>query len=198
MSANNLELNKGDQFIIGLDISGSMSMTDCPGGASRYNYTLETVRTFVAEAAKWDEDGISFYQFGATVQAHRDLQPDQIDAKLKNPKFEGMTRTDLVIQAAWKEHQEKTNGQTFLLLFTDGSPSDGQAVKRAIIDITNAVKDEREFRIAFITVGQRDAQLDQWLTDLDDNLTGAKYDIVDVKKLEEVDFLAAVNGALTD
>lgn len=199
-NANNLELNKGDQFIIGLDISGSMGATDCPGGSSRINYSLETLKTFVREAAKWDPDGVSFYLFGAQVHAFPDLKPEEIDAKLSGIKLEGMTRTDLAITRAYEEHKAKKNEQTFLMIFTDGSPSDGDAVKKAIIGITNDVKDEKEFRIAFITVGQRPADLDAWLTALDDTLTsdGAKYDIVDVKRLEEVDFMAAVNGALTD
>lgn len=197
---NNLELNKGDQFIIGLDISGSMGATDCPGGMSRINYTLETVRTFVREAAKWDPDGVSFYPFGATVHAFPDLKPEDIDTKLVSIKLEGATMTHLAVNRAYAEHKAKNNEQTFLMIFTDGAPSDPDALRNEIVRITNDVKDAGEFRIAFITVGERTAELDKYLTDLDDNLTsgGAKYDIVDVKRLEDVDFMAAVNGALTD
>lgn len=197
---NNLELNKGDQFIIGLDISGSMQTTDCPGSLSRFQYTLETCKMFVREANKWDPDGISFYPFGAKVQAFRDMQPDDIDKKIANLKFEGATMTHLAIKEAYKEHKDKKNEQTFFMLFTDGEPSDPEAVKQAIIDITKDVKDEKEFRIAFLTVGNRSPGLDQYLIDLDDNLksNGAKYDIVDVKRVEDVDFMAAVDGALND
>lgn len=198
--AQNLELNKGDQFIIGLDISGSMGSTDTPGSMSRYLYSLETLKTFVREAAKWDPDGVSFYLFGAKLQAFRDLKPEEIDSKLKGIKLEGATMTHLAIDAAYAEHKDKKNEQTFFMLFTDGEPSDPDAVRQSIIKITNDVKDEKEFRIAFITVGNRSPELDAWLTALDDTLTqsGAKYDIVDVKKLEDVDFMAAVDGALND
>lgn len=195
---NNLELNKGDQFIIGLDISGSMGTTDCPGGMSRINYTLETLKTFVREAAKWDPDGVSFYPFGVQCHAYPDMLPDAIDAKLVGIKLEGATMTHLAIQAAYAEHKRKSNEQTFLMVFTDGEPSDPDALKKAIIDITNDVKDEKEFRIAFLTVGVRSTNLDAYLTALDDDLTGAKYDIVDVKRIEDVDFMAAVDGALND
>lgn len=195
---SNLELNKGDQFIIGLDISGSMGTSDCPGGMTRINYTLETVKVFVREAAKWDPDGVSFYPFGATVHAFPDLQPDDIDSKLVGIKLEGATMTHLAVARAYAEHKAKNNEQTFFMIFTDGEPSDPDALKKAIIDITTDVKDEKEFRIAFLTVGIRSAGLDAYLTALDDDLKGAKYDIVDVKKLEDVDFMAAVNGALTD
>lgn len=194
----NLELHKGDQFIIGLDISGSMGATDCPGGMSRINYTLETLKTFVAEAAKWDPDGVSFYPFGVTCHAYPDMLPADIESKLKNLKLEGATMTHLAIREAYREHQTKKNEQTFLMIFTDGDPTDPEAVKAEIIRITNDVKDEKEFRIAFLTVGVRTAALDQYLTALDDDLKGAKYDIVDVKRIEDVDFMAAVSGALTD
>lgn len=197
---SNLELNKGDQFIIGLDISGSMGNTDCPGGLSRFKYTLETLKTFVAEAAKWDPDGVSFYPFGVQCHAFPDLKPDEIDAKIAGLKLEGATMTHLAIDRAFAEHKSKGNKQTFFLLFTDGEPSDPEAVKRSIIKITNEVADPLEFRIAFITVGQRSTDLDAYLTHLDDTLTsdGAKHDIVDVKRMDEVDFMAAVNGALVD
>lgn len=195
---SNLEINKGDQFIIGLDISASMQNTDCPGGLNRLKYSLEQVSLFCREAAKWDPDGVSFYPFGATVHAFRDLKPEEIDAKISTLKFEGATMTHLAVQRAFAEHIEKKSAQTFLMVFTDGEPSDADALKQSIIDITQKVKDPNEFKIAFITVGQRSPTLDAYLTSLDDDLKGAKYDIVDVKKLEEVDFMAAVSGALTD
>ena len=198
VNAANLELNKGDQFIIGLDISGSMGSTDCPGGMSRFAYTLETLKTFVREAAKWDPDGVSFYPFGARVHAFPDMKPDDIDAKIATLKLEGATMTHLAINEAYAEHKRKKNEQTFLMVFTDGDPSDPDAVKKAIIDITNDVKDQKEFRIAFLTVGVRTATLEAFLTGLDDDLKGAKYDIVDVQRLEDVDFMAAVDGAIND
>ena len=134
------------------------------------------------------------------VPSKRVANPDDIDAKIGRLSLEAATMTHLAVNRAYAEHKAKKNEQTFLLIFTDGQPSDPEALRNEIISITNDVKDEKEFRIAFITVGQRSASLDAYLTALDDDLTkaGAKYDIVDVKRLEEVDFMAAVNGALTD
>lgn len=197
---SNLEVNKGDEFIIAYDISGSMNTVDCPGGLSRLVYTRETLKTFIGEAAKFDPNGVSVYLFGATVHAYRDLTPQQVDEKLSNIKTEGATQTHLAIQAAFAEHKEKGSKQTFLILFTDGAPSDSEAVKQTIIDITKKVADPMEFRIAFITVGVVADDLRAYLTELDDTLTqsGAAHDIVDVKAIDEVDFMAAVNGALND
>ena len=198
-TTNNLELNKGDQFIIALDISGSMGATDCPGNLSRIQYSLETLKTFVSEASKWDPDGVSFYPFGVNVQAFPDMQSADIDAKLVGIKLEGATMTHLAIDAAYKEHKDKRNEQTFLMIFTDGEPSDHDAVKQSIIKITQDVKDEKEFEIVFMTVGVRTPALEQYLKDLDDNLksAGAKYDIVSVHRLEDVNFMEACSAAVS-
>ena len=199
---SNLEVNTGDQFIFALDISGSMSQTDTQAGISRLAYCLETFKTFGREAAKFDPDGLSLYLFGASVQAFPDLKPEDFDAKLNgvDKKFESATQTHAVIKAAYDEHKKKGSQQTFLLIFTDGAPTDPDATQSVITNIANELADPLAFRIAFITVGQRDAALNEYLTKLDDGLTaaGAKHDIVDVKEIDEVDFMAAINGALTD
>lgn len=196
-SANNFELNKGDQFIVGLDISGSIQAGDCPGNSTRFGYVMETMKVFIAEAAKWDPDGVSFYAFNNALQAFPDMASvADIEAKIATLKPGGGTGTHLAIKAAYAEHKAKKSEQTFLLLFTDGEPTDPAAVQKAIVDITQDVRDEKEFRIAILTVGQRSPALNAWLTDLDDNLPGAKYDIVKVDRLEDVNFDQAVANAI--
>ncbi len=201
VNANNLELNKGDDFIIALDISASMQATDCPAGLTRTAYALEQFGVFVKEASKWDTDGVSVYGFGVNVHAFPDVAADKLDETIEKVKaigYEGATMTHSVIAKAYAEHLERKNEQTVLMVFTDGEPSDQDAVFKTIADITNQVQDEREFNIAFITVGNRSPGLEAFLTKLDDALPGAKYDIVDVKRLEDVDFYKAFDGALND
>lgn len=196
---NNLELNKGDNFIFGVDVSGSMATTDCPGGLSRIEYLKEKVSAFCNEASKYDDDGIDILAFGHQVTPYEKVTADraaEVVGKLK--ATEGATMTHDLIRKAWEMHKAGDYEQTVLFVATDGSPSDREAVKQAIIDITNQVEDEREFNISFLTVGKIDADLSKFLTDLDDDLKGAKYDIVDVKELESIDFLTAFVGALND
>jgi Mg-chelatase subunit ChlD len=197
VNANMLELNKGDDFIFLLDVSGSMSATDTPNGLSRYEFAKEKALAFCHEAAKIDSDGISIIRFGHNIEKFSDITPDQIEKAFAGGANEGSTETAKALQAAWEEHLERKNEQTFVLVVTDGAPRDQQAVKNVIIDITNKVKDEREFNIAFLQVGN-DASVAAFLKELDDDLKGAKYDIVDVKRLEEVDFMTAVVGAMND
>lgn len=196
---SNLELNKGDNFIFGVDVSASMATTDCPNGASRIEYLKEKTIQFAIEASKWDADGIDVLAFGHQITPHLGVTGEkaaEIIGKLQ--ANEGLTDTAALIKAAYKLHKDAKKEQTVLFIATDGEPSDQEAVKKAIIDITNDVQDEREFNISFLTVGQISPSLRVFLTGLDDDLKGAKYDIVDVKTLEEVDFMSAFMGALND
>lgn len=199
VNTNNLELNKGDNFIFGVDVSASMGATDCPGGLSRIEFLKEKVILFANEAAKWDEDGIDVLAFGHQITPYAGITADKAQEVIsKLQANEGQTKTAELIQAAYERHKQGGYEQTVLFVATDGEPSDREAVKRVITDITNNVKDEREFNISFLTVGQIGAGLSAYLTSLDDDLKGAKYDIVDVKALEEVDFMSAFMGALND
>lgn len=195
--ASKLELHRGDQFIIGFDHSGSMQTQDCPGNTRRFDYVLETLKAFVAEAAKWDPDGVSFYAFNNRLTEYQDVTSvDEINRTIGTLKPAGGTNTHLAITAAYKEHVKKASDQTLFLLFTDGEPSEPDEVKNAVVNITRSVKDEKEFRIAIITVGEQSPELKTWLTNLDDHLTEAKYDIIDVMRMEDVDFETAVANAI--
>lgn len=192
-----LELNQGDDFIFAIDVSGSMSTADTPTGQSRYDFAKEKTIAFCKIADQYDTDGISIYRFGHQITKFKDITADKIDAVFAGGPNEMSTDTAGVIRAAYAEHIEAKNEQTFLIIVTDGQPADANAVRKAIVDITNAVKDEKEFRISFLQVGQ-DVGAAKFLQELDDNLRGAKYDIVDTKRLEDVDFIGAVAGALND
>ena len=196
--ANQLELNKGDNFIFAADVSASMQTSDCPGNKQRIEYLKEGMITFAREASKWDEDGIDVLTFGQKVTAYKGVTAEKasdiIGALRAN---EGMTDTAAVIGAAYELHKKGGYPQTVLFLATDGAPSDKEAVKTIIRKIAAEIKDEHEFAISILTVGQIDPGLRSFLTELDDSLN-AKYDIVDVKALDEVDFMAAFSGALHD
>lgn len=194
-----LELNKGDNFIFAIDVSASMQATDTPTGAQRIDYLKETVNTFIGEASKWDEDGIDVVTFGHSIKTHTKVTAEKakdIIAPLK--ASEGSTDTAGAIKAAWKLHREGGYKQSVLFVATDGEPNDEGAVLSTIAAITLELRDEHEFAISFLTVGQRSAGLEKFLSKLDDAVPGAKHDIVDVKRLEEVDFMAAFAGALHD
>lgn len=197
-AAEQLELNKGDNFIFGVDVSGSMSMTDCPGGLSRIAFLKEKVITFAKEASKWDEDGIDILTFGHQITPYKGVTAEKAEQLISGfVANEGSTDTAGVIREAYKLHKAGGYEQTVLFVATDGAPSDANAVRETIRTIALELKEEHEFAISFLTVGQIDSKLQAFLTELDDNLK-AKHDIVDVKALADIDFMSAFMGALND
>lgn len=202
---SNLELNKGDNFIFCFDVSSSMGITDTPSGASRIDYLKEKLQAFVEEAGKYDDDGIDLITFGHIVKTKPKLTPataGQIIGELRAD--EGATFTEKAIKRAFELHRAGGYAQTVCFVATDGAPSDKEAVKATIRDIASQLKpdpekpeDSHEFAISFLTVGKIDDALRGFLSELDDDLK-AKYDIVDVKALDDVDFVTAFVGALHD
>jgi Mg-chelatase subunit ChlD len=202
---SNLELNKGDQFIFGVDVSASMQTADV-NGTSRIEALKEQVITFIGEASKYDPDGVDVITFGQKITHLGALTADQAkDAISKLKANEAMTDTAGLIRKAWTLHQDKASeDQTVLFIATDGEPSDAVAVKdelRAIAKMQTA--DNEVFSVSFLTVGKISSTLQAFLTELDDTLdakdkNGNPIDIVDVKALAEVDFLSAFVGAVND
>ncbi len=197
-----LELNKGDNFIWALDVSRSMGQTDCPGGMSRINFSKETIKSFIGESAKYDPDGSDLYTFGAHVTPiGMGLTPEKAGALIdKLEANEGSTDTAAVVRAMFKRHREGGYEQTVGFIATDGEPNDEEALFQEIARITQELKNEHEFALQFLTAGVRSPGLQAFLTKLDDDIPGAKYDIVDVKALEGAtfSFADAVDGALHD
>jgi Mg-chelatase subunit ChlD len=193
-----LELNKGDNFIFGVDVSGSMATRDCPGNLTRIDALKEKVIAFAKEASKWDEDGIDVITFGHQVVAHKGVTTEKAESLIGGFKAnESSTDTAGAIKKAFDLHRAGNYAQTVLFLATDGAPNDKNAVKEVIRSIAAEIKDEHEFAISILTVGEIDSALQAFLTELDDDLK-AKHDIVDVKALNDVDFIAAFAGALHD
>lgn len=193
------ELNKGDDIIFSLDVSGSMQTKDTPSGKSRLEYSLETFKVLVEEAAQIDTDGVSLHTFSDEVTLYPDVTPEKIDQVIAAVKIGGSTETQKAIEEGYKEHVARGNGQTFHIVVTDGQANDTDAVVKTIVDITSKVKDALEYRIIFLQIG-KDESAAKFLQYLDDNLSGAgaKYDIVDFKRFEEMDFKALINATFDD
>ncbi len=199
---NNLELNKGDQFIFALDVSMSMNQKDCPGNLSRIEYSKEQAKVFAAEAGKYDPDGADYLTFGEKITKYWNQSPEDAAKLIDGLKAsEGSTDTAGAISTAWERAKElRANGCTdniVLFIVTDGAPNDREAVKITIRKIAETLDNGEEFGISFLTVGQIDQGLREFLTELDDTLN-AKHDIVDVKDFMQVDFVGAFVGAIHD
>lgn len=208
-TARVIEIDPNKQYQLAGDISGSMTEVDpkC-NNDNRYNYMLEKFKSFIKEAESFDPDGPTVLLFGESVQVFKNTNLEAVSSKLTSPIFEGFTNTHLVIRQAYDLHKAekgelakagKVHPGTVVFVFTDGAPTNRKALEEEIVTISNSIDRDDEFSIGFLTVGTISADLDAYLTHLDDELKGkAKYDIVDVKKLEDIIFLKAVEGAMND
>lgn len=197
------EVRPDKEYILIGDISGSMSESD-PRCANqpRYDYMLEKFKLFISEASKFDEHGkVDVILFGEKVHIYKEVTLDEIRSKLNKVDFEGATMTDKALEMAYNRHLEKRKDEpnlpgTVCFVFTDGMPTNRKAVEDVIIDIANHIQKEDDFNITFLTVGSVPLQVDSWLTNLHDEVEKKlkrDFDIIHVEKLEDVDFLGAVN-----
>lgn len=202
---SNYELDQGDQFIFGIDVSGSMQTADV-AGKSRIEALKETVITFIGEASKYDPDGVDVITFGEKITHLGALTAEAAATAINKLRAnESFTDTAGLIRKAYELFTaKKSEDNTVLFIATDGSPSDQASVKtelRRIAKLQDAGNEN--FSVSFLTVGVIDSKLEEFLTGLDDDLkavdkNGNPIDIVDVKALADVDFIAAFSGAIND
>lgn len=198
-----IEVNPNREFILIGDISGSMSETDAKcANQPRYDYMLEKFKLFISEASKFDQHGkVDVILFGEKIHMFPEVTMDEIKDKLNRVDFEGATMTDKALEAAYERHLEKKKEDkdhpgTVCFVFTDGIPTNKVAVENIIVDIANHIEKEDEFNITFLTVGSVPVVVDRWLSGLHDEIEKRikrDFDIIHVEKLENVNFLGAVN-----
>jgi len=208
MTTQDYEIDLNKRYILAGDISASMQSKDpaCKG-LSRYEYMVEKFESFIQASEGFSKEGTTVLLFGENVKTFQNVTLEKIKKDVENVTFEGFTFTDKVVKAAWQIHREqksalakegKVHPGTVLLVFTDGQPSNKVALQTEIENISNNLDRNEEFCIQLVTVGTIEASLQQYLHGLDEELDNAKYDIVEIKKLEEIgDFTSAVVASQT-
>jgi Mg-chelatase subunit ChlD len=195
------ELNADDNLQFIFDVSYSMNEKDTPSGATRLDYAKEKAIALANSAVKYDPDGVEIGVFGKGAKWIGKATAENAGDLIGNLKpTDGQTDTHLAIRLAYESHVANGNKQTFCFLVTDGEPSDRSAVRNEIAGIADKLKDEHEFCIGILSVGDLDKNpsLKAFLTELDDTLK-AKHDIVDVTALEEAeDLIQIATKALHD
>jgi Mg-chelatase subunit ChlD len=176
-------------FIVVIDASGSMSTEDMPGGRSRWAYMQETAASFARDLGKLDSDGIDVVVFGGSnIGTFQGVTADKVSEIFAGRSPRGGTPLAEALQAAFKL-AGKSDKKDFILVFTDGVPDDKAAAAKAIIDQSQLQETDDALMILFVQVG-RDTAATAYLRELDDNLSGAKFDIVDAKTMDEAEQFA--------
>lgn len=176
-------------FIVCVDVSGSMGENDMPGGKTRWEYMQETALSFVRDVEKFDSDGIDIITFGGSnIECHQGVTSQKVKDVFASRSPRGSTPLAQALTAAFAA-AGKSSKKDFILVFTDGVPDDGAAAAEVIKKQANSQETDDACTVLFVQVG-RDAGATAYLRKLDDQLTGAKFDIVDAKTMEEAEKFA--------
>lgn len=178
-------------FIVLVDASASMSTPDC-GGRTRWAYMQESLAAFACDLGKLDSDGIDVILFSGAhgVKTFPNALPDVVSSLFGTYQPRGSTPLDAALKAA-VTLKNKSNKKAFILVATDGAPDDEMTVERIIRDQANSQSEDDECTFCFLQVGH-DAHATKYLTHLDDDLKGAKFDIVDAMTIEEAEKFATI------
>lgn len=176
-------------FIVCVDASGSMSENDMPGGRSRWDYMQETLLSFVRDIEKFDSDGIDVVTFGGQdVKVQTGVTSQNVKDIFTSRSPRGSTPLAEALTAALTA-AGKSDKKDFVIVFTDGVPDDQEKAARVIRDASNKQETDDALTILFVQVG-RDPSATAYLRNLDDNLKGAKFDVVDAKTMDEAEKFA--------
>jgi Mg-chelatase subunit ChlD len=188
-AAAEIKLSEYDFVLVG-DASGSMGETDMPGKRSRWDSMQESMMSFARDVGKIDSDGVGLVLFGGSnVNVKDGCDADAIKAQFDARAPRGGTPLAEALKEAFKL-AGKSAKKDMIIVFTDGVPDDPLAVASLIRDQSNKQTADDELTILFIQVGYN-AEATRYLQGLDDNLKGAKFDIVDVKTMAEAEAFAS-------
>ncbi|MEB3275138.1 MAG: VWA domain-containing protein [Prochlorothrix sp.] len=176
-----------------IDMSGSMSTADQPGGLTRWAAAQESTLALARKCEQLDPDGITVYVFSTRFQRYDNVTSDKVTQVFAENRPGGLTNLAPPLQHALQGYLSRRSevgydksGETILVI-TDGQPSDQEAVIDVIIRATQALDRDEEVGISFIQVGD-DLQALRFLKTLDDQLLtiGAKFDICDTILMDEM------------
>lgn len=185
MSETSNALSEYD-FIIVVDASGSMSTVDPGQTRSRWDIVKETAGVFARDLAAIDSDGLGLVIFGGSAVTSEDgVTPDKIDAVFNSRRPMGGTPLHLALTAALKL-AGKSDKKDFILVITDGVPDDKAAAAKVIVEASQKQETDDALTILFVQAGN-DPSAASYLKMLDDDLKGAKFDIVDCKTQAEAE-----------
>jgi len=184
-------------FIAVIDTSGSMSTEE--KGRTRFAAMQESVSVFIRDIEKFDSDGIDVVQLGGSVRSWSGVTSAKVDEIFSSVRPMGSTPLAEALTEAFKL-AGKSDKKDFVIVFTDGVPDDKAAAAKVIVQQSNKQANDDDLTVLFVQVGS-DASAAAYLKSLDDDLKGAKFDIVDAKTLAEAEqfattgelILAAIN-----
>jgi len=177
-------------YVVAIDKSGSMAEQGV-FGMSRWDEARELTIGIAKHCEKLDEDGIDVVVFANTVKTYSNVTADKVVQVFTESQPIGGTNTAAALEEIFANYLKDTTIPVTLIVITDGIPNNTQDVSKAISNLTQYLKDDTDFGIQFIQVGN-DTSARKFLKSLDDDLvaSGAKFDIVATLTSEEIESLS--------
>lgn len=173
-------------FVVVVDKSGSMG--EPWKGSTRWLAMQESVMSFVRDIEKLDSDGIDVVELGGDCKSYAGVTSANVREMFANMSPRGGTPLHEALKKALT-HAGKSAKKDMIVIFTDGVPDDPGAAAAVIVKASNALTQDDELTFLFIQVGD-DKAATKYLQSLDDDLKGAKFDIVDCKTIDEAEKFA--------
>lgn len=164
--------------IVCVDRSGSMA-GPAKGFASRWDQAKEITYGLAGLAQQVDDDGITLIPFGGKFDATEIKDGVKMDAVANLFGKQSPGGSTPMAQALSSAFEKKFTGSKKAVIFviTDGEPDNKDAVAAAIKAATSKIPDATHIRLLFLQVGD-DKAAAAYLDSLDNDLKGAKFDIV--------------------
>lgn len=178
-------------FIVAIDTSGSMGEPVKAGSSiTRWEAVQESALTIIRDVEKIDQDGIGLVLFGGpTIKSYDGVTSEKAREVFASTSPRGSTPlTDALIAAL--ALAGKSDKKDLIVVFTDGVPDDRASAARVITQAANIQETDDALTILFVQVGD-DRGATAYLKSLDEDLRGAKFDIVDARTVPEVDAFAS-------
>ncbi|WEE79427.1 VWA domain-containing protein [Comamonas testosteroni] len=171
-------------FVIAIDTSGSMGEPVKAGSdVTRYQSVQESAIAMIRDAQAIDQDGLGLVLFGSKVESFDGVTVDKAREIFATRAPRGTTPLAEALDACFAL-AGKSDKKDVIIVFTDGVPDDKAAAAQRIIQQANSQASDDDCTVLFIQVGD-DAAATAYLQSLDDDLKGAKFDIVDAKTVAE-------------
>ncbi len=170
-------------FVVVVDKSGSMG--EPWKGQTRWTAMQESVMSFVRDIEKLDSDGIDVVELGGDCRSFLGVTSANVKEMFATMSPRGGTPLHQALEKALA-CAGKSEKKDMIVVFTDGVPDDAKAAAEVIRRASNKMNNDDELTIVFIQVGD-DKAATAYLKSLDDDLKGAKFDIVDAMTIEEAE-----------
>ncbi len=164
-------------YILAVDQSGSMGEASTRmQGKTRWQETQEFVESFARYAEQYDDDGMTLIKFNSKATVYDGVKADAVHELFTKNQPGGSTNLAAALDEAWKK-KAASQKKAIVVVVTDGEPNSEDDVKKALVHATENIKDETQLSYLFVQVGE-DTSAAKFLDNLDNNLKGAKFDIV--------------------